>query len=443
MNLTTMLPELYAQLLWLVIAVPLILAIPAVHSKMRWPLHLAILPAILLVLLSLTLLPAEVKLDIPWLLFGTGFAIDNDIRWILGMSVIIWLVAASLISSAANKTSEKNINSFLLLTMAGNLGCILSSELVGFFTFSTLMGYGFYGLLIKGEKKSIHQAGRIYLVFFILADLALFEALLLAASTAENLHYAAVHQAITNSSFSNFYLWMALIGFSMKAGILPFHIWLSAIYQSAPLTRRFLLGRFLLGGIPIATALLGLIRWLPLGEDTFYLPGLITQVIGISAILYCAYKLLKNTRSAHIPELTTILFSGTGIGLLGMGLSNPDTWRDMGYLSYPFIASTGLLISITTLITARKQSTEIGSVTAENTENTLNTLIVNVFTSLQTAIDHNYTRLEKYIGRLWQMILQQFQNILHNKSTLIFENDWSLKITLFLIIGLVVSWLVS
>ena len=76
--------EIYGIFLLIVVVGPLLLSIPALHSRVPWPRHLAIIPAVLLVVL-----PGDASLAMPWLIFGTGFAVDGEVRWILVMSIVI------------------------------------------------------------------------------------------------------------------------------------------------------------------------------------------------------------------------------------------------------------------------------------------------------------------------------------------------------------------
>jgi len=171
------------MLLLLVPGLPLLLLLPALRSRLSRPCHLALLPAVMLLVI-----PEDFSIEIPWLLFGTGLGIDGPSRLLLAMSVVLW-IAATFLQAPSGQAGDNRYTSFFLLTMAGNLGAILAIDMVSFFTFSTLMGYGFYGLLVIDGDAAERRAGRVYLGFLILADLLLFEALLIAATTSEDLGF--------------------------------------------------------------------------------------------------------------------------------------------------------------------------------------------------------------------------------------------------------------
>jgi len=325
-------------LLLLVPGLPLLLAFPALRSRLTYPGHLALLPAIILMTV-----PATFSIEIPWLLFGTGLGIGGPSRWLLAMSVMLWVAAAVLLHAPTGQPADNRLTTFFLLTMAGNLGAILATELVGFFAFSTLMGYGFYGLLVNGGDETARRAGRVYLVFLILADLALFEALLIAAAATEDLEFGVVGSAMVQSPSSGLYLSMVLAGFALKVGLWPLHFWLPLAFGSARPTVALLLG-----GVPVAIGLFGAVRWVPLGEITSPGLGMMVQILGVVAMLYAILAGVKRAQLKLLPAYAAIFATGLYATTLGAGLADPDTWARYGNLAHLFIVSLGLGLAVLT-----------------------------------------------------------------------------------------------
>ncbi len=336
MNIT-----LSAILLLSVPGYPLLLAFPALRSRLPhpWSCHIALLPAVILLAV-----PTVFSVDLPWLLFGIGLGIDGTSRWLLAMSVLLWAGAATLLPASTSQPADSRFTTFFLLTMAANLGAILATELVGFFTFLGLMGYSFYGLLASAENRSAQRAGRAYLCLLILADLALFEALLIAAAMTEDLGFGNVRQAMAQSASPGLYLSMVLVGFALKAGAWPLHFWLPLAFCSVrPAVA------LLLGGVPVAMGLLGAVRWLPLGEITSPELGLIIQGLGAAAILYAVVAGLMRARLKTLPAYAAIVATGLFVTALGAGLADPAVWNRYGNLAYFFIASLGAGLAALTI----------------------------------------------------------------------------------------------
>jgi formate hydrogenlyase subunit 3/multisubunit Na+/H+ antiporter MnhD subunit len=196
-----MLEEIPAVLLLLVIVWPLLLAIPVIRSRLPWPRYLSIFPAAVLVLSF-----QDVSLQLPWFLLGTQFAIGAEVRWIMAMLVMAWFIAAVVDSTSPHASLDDRHTTFFMLTLAGNFGTVLAADLLAFFSLSTLMGYGFYGLLMQQNDQTVQRAARLYVILLVIADLALFEALLLAAFATQDLRFDAVQQAMAGSGA--LYFWM-------------------------------------------------------------------------------------------------------------------------------------------------------------------------------------------------------------------------------------------
>ena len=326
-------------LLLFVPGLPLLLAFPALRLHSTLSCYLALFPAVLLVISPMTF-----SIEIPWLLLGAGFGLDEISRWYLVLSIILWSVALIYL----HKTSEQNVGkrfiTWLLLTMSGHFGVILSTELVGFYTFSILMGYGFYGLIIEGADELAQRAGRIYLGFMILADLLLFEALLIAASTGDSLSFETVHHAIVLSPLSGLYLSVALIGFAAKIGIWPLYFWLPLVFRSSRIAVTILLS-----GVPVAMALLGVLRWLPLGEISSPVLGWSVQSFGAASMLYAILSGVIHRKLKIIPACVILFFTGLYSVGLSISLIHPDVWHEYGYLLHIIIVMmvivVGMLVS--------------------------------------------------------------------------------------------------
>lgn len=427
--------EFYSVTLWIAVIWPLILSIPSLHSRLPWPRHLALIPAAVLIVI-----PIDVSIDIPWLLYGTGFAIDHNIRWILAAVVVIWFAVATISSPAKEKASSTFATTFYLLALAGSLGVLLTTELVAFFSFSTLMGYSFYALLVQHASKALQRAGRLYLYVLIVADIILFEALLLAALSTEHFQYEMVRQTMAEISSSQVYLYMVLIGFSLKAAIWPFYFWLTAAFNSGSRAIALLL----IAG-PITMSLLGLLRWLPIRDDIYRL-GLVMQLLGVAAILHCALKIFtsgifKQSLTRFNTAWLIIAFTGLLSLALGTAMQTPTLWQHYSYIVYPVISAFILSLSLLILTTVKKHSE------SESVENSPE-LIINTFHKLKKWL-HSSQQLAANLKlrslTLWNksgsFVVKQYQHISSGQKIKFFVTDWKANITLFLIIGLAITWL--
>jgi len=419
---------IFGIMLWVAVILPLLLAIPTLHSRLPWPRFIAIIPAIIV-----TLLPGESFLALPWIIFETELAINGEMRWILTMSVTIWLIAATTSTfSKSDNSNNRTATTFFLLTLAGNIGTVLANDLVAFFCFSTLMGYGFYGMLVQNSNAETHRAARYYLWCLIAADLLLFEALLLAGFENNGLHFEIVSTTMAEAS-SSLYLWAVFIGFALKAGIWPAHLWLCTAFKSTNL-----LPLLLLSGVPVAMALLGAIRWLPFGEQAFYNSGIMILTLGLAAVLYAIFRLVSH-RSLKIMQLAWITIAITGVFTiaLGFGLAYPSEWLDYRHYLLPFIAIFVICLTVITLIVARSPATQQPSTLASQSKSELNIKI----SKIQNWTKNKFHQLQLFWCASWGEMLTRYQRILFWQKLPEFNFGWSARITMLLLLGLALAWL--
>ncbi|MEJ2440270.1 MAG: proton-conducting transporter membrane subunit [Gammaproteobacteria bacterium] len=343
------------MVLWLVVLWPLLLSIPALHRRLPWPRQLALLPV-----LVLFLLPTTTALKLPWLLFGSGLALSADLRWLLAMFIVVWWIAAAQFKIFAQGANSSRATTFFLLTLAGNLGTLLAADLVGFFVFATLMGYSFYGLMLAKDEAAAKNTARCYVVALIVGDLALFEALLLAAGASNNLQYAAVQQAMADSSTLPLYLAMVLAGFIVKAGLWPAHIWLTAALRTvSPLPR------ILLAAVPVAMAMLGTVRWLPVEMVTAATAGYVLQVLGALMLVSASVKWLRARVGAAGWGMLCLI--GLFFFLFGHTLIQPSAWRSYAPFVSPYLAIMGIASCLLLLPSLRRNRAQAGDTLSAQT----------------------------------------------------------------------------
>lgn len=360
-------------LLLLTPLLPLLLAAPWLRRFVPGFEYVALLPALMLLLFAETSV-----LELPWLLLGSGLGFFEQTPLLLAMTLLLWLPAAFYLSvrlqrsdgALSSELNNQRYSTFFLLTLSGYLATILAIDVIGFFTFSTLMGYSFYGLLINGGGDSVKRAGLVYLCFLIIADLMLFEAALIAVVATDNLsfaavrdanlsidvvrtaklNFAAVHAALPDSTYTPLYLSMVVLGFALKAGFWPFYFWLPLAFRAvAPPTA------LLIGGVPVVIGLLGIIRWLPLGDITLPLAAVIIQFAGVAAVVFSIFYALMRRELKTLPAQLTLLATGLFTVALGVGLSKPALWQQYDHLVYFYLVFVALGLALLTAVIAWRQ----------------------------------------------------------------------------------------
>lgn len=446
-------------LLMLTPLLPLLLAMPWLRRLVPGFEYVAILPALLLLIFA-----EQSVLELPSLLLGSGLGFAEQTSLLLLMAILLWLPAAFYLSvrmqssdgSLSSEIINQRYSTFFLLTLSGYLATILAIDVVGFFTFSTLMGYSFYALLINGSGDSVKRAALVYLCFLIVADLLLFEAALIAVVATDNLsfaavrdanlsidvvrtaklNFAAVHAALPTSSYAPLYLSMVVLGFALKAGFWPVYFWLPLAFRAAtpPTT-------LLIGGVPVAIALLGILRWLPLGYITLPLAGRVVQFSGVAAVLFSLLYVLIRREPKTLPAQLTLLATGLFTVMLGIGLNKPDLWQQYGHLAYSYIVFLSLGLALLTVVIAWRQG---GKQLADKSMNPTEARVMLIERGSETVVRRIRTLGMETLPRLRASSRATAQYYLHVpvwkkalKNTELILQRWSFAITLLVLLGII------
>jgi len=304
----------YAILMPAVFGLPLALGIGL--SIIRWqPAIIRLAPWSALPALAAVLwVPSGEIVSIPWVLLKMHLAMDPIGRLFLLFTSILWLLSGIYAHSyLASDPRRGRFFFFFLLSMAGNFGLILSQDVVSFYGFFALMSFASYGLVVhKGDTDAL-QAGRIYIYLVIIGELLLYTAFLLQTRSVDSL----LLKDFSNVPPNGITVGLILIGFGIKAGALPVHVWLPLAHPAAPTP-----ASAVLSGTMIKAGLLGWLRFLPIG--LFAMPewGTLCIIAGLLAA-YCAVAVGLTQRN---PKTVLAYSSISQMGLMTVGVGLALGW---------------------------------------------------------------------------------------------------------------------
>lgn len=286
--------------------------IPVLFMRWRGLLPLAALPAFI----TATLLPPGVDLELPWFLLGSQYGLDASDRVFLMFSAFVWMISAAQAELTMRaQPGFTRFGVFFLLAMSGNFWMILGQDMVNFYLGFSLMGFAAYGLIVYDRNPEALRAGRIYLVMTLLAEVALLTSFMMIFTYTQDLAPATNQIA----GVSNWAIAFLLLGLGIKAGFLFVHMWLPLSYTAAPAP-----ASAVLSGSMSKVALLGFIRYLPLGEITLWEWGMSFVMLGVMAIIYASVVGLLQTNSKTILAYSSISKMGLMGLLLGMAMMHPE-----------------------------------------------------------------------------------------------------------------------
>ncbi len=169
----------------------------------------------------------------------------------------IWFFATVFAIDYMNhEKNQGRFFAFFLLTLSGTVGVPLAGDLLSLLLFFELMSLASYVLVIHTQTDEAYSAGNLYLYLGVFGGMCLLTGIGL-------IYYSCGSLAITQQScmiegVGNYLLiagLLMIIGFGIKAGMFPLHIWLPKAHPVAPAP-----ASALLSGIMIKTGAYGIIR---------------------------------------------------------------------------------------------------------------------------------------------------------------------------------------
>lgn len=184
----------------------------------------------------------------------------------------------------------------------------------------------FFLLLFDNEKKEVRQTAINYLITMQIGVIFLFIGFILLNLNTHSLDFASFQGHISNTVFI-----FLLVGFGIKAGLVPFHTWLPKAHPIAPSHISAVMS-----GVMIKTGIYGILRLLTFIESPSLLISYLVLSIGILSaffgILYALtqrdYKRMLAYSSIENIGLITI---SLGVAMLGASYHN-HLMTSLGFL---------------------------------------------------------------------------------------------------------------
>lgn len=216
----------------------------------------------------LTVLPAGLltvtgegaELEVPWLLFGSVFAMDATARALTLIAVLLYGAALMAVTWVKLKDAERGsgaLSAFLMVCFTGNVGVYLAADAVSFYLAFAVLSFSAAGLVIHYRHRAARRATRIYLVMSVISETAILAALVLSAAAGGYL-IAEAPAAVAASEHTGLIVALLLLGFGVKAGTVPLHVWLPLAHPAAPPA-----ASAVLSGAMVKAGLVGWLRFLP------------------------------------------------------------------------------------------------------------------------------------------------------------------------------------
>jgi len=316
----------------LFVAIPLGMAffIPMVSRKIKWfPDIFGNLTTFLLLLLSLKTIGTETTYQMGnWSApFGIVLVLDGLSCLLLIIINLIGFMATLFSVEYIGKlyTSKLRYYSLFLLMIAGMNGLVLTGDLFNLFVFMEIAAISSYGLVGFGCQAKELEASFKYLVMGSIGSSFVLFAIALIYGRTGTLNMADIARVIHIMPFDNliyFSFVLLLVGFLIKAAIVPFHSWLPDAHPSAPAPISAMLSGVVIKtlGIYVITRMTyNIFGFNNLISNILIYSGVISMIIGvIMALIQWDFKRLLAYHSiSQMGYVIVGLGLGTPLGILG------------------------------------------------------------------------------------------------------------------------------
>ena len=294
-----------------------------VRSRMPAFLAFAPVPALAAALLAhhgapLVIFPPPLRMTL---------TLDVPAAMLLGTAALLWIIAG--VYCATYLHGEPNAGRFAewwLLTLSGSLGVFMAADLVSFYLTYSVVSLTAYGLIVHDGAPGGWRAGSVYLALAVLGEAFLLMAFVFMAEATPNgsLLIRDAVAALPGSPWRDASLALLILGFGLKIGLVPGHVWMPLAYSAAPTP-----AAAVLSGAAVKAGVIGLIRFLPFGAA---MPawGEALAATGMLSAFYGVAVGITQDNPKTVLAYSSVSQMGLLAAVLGMGWAAGDPGATVG-----------------------------------------------------------------------------------------------------------------
>ena len=153
------------------------------------------------------------------------------------LNLVTCLVTIYSISYMEKYTAKYRFYTLFMLMLAGMNGVIISGDMFNLFVFLEIAAIASYALVAFGTESEELEASFKYAIMGSIASSFILLGIALLYSYTSSLNMADISATLADKDHSNIVAFISvlfLMGFSLKAAVVPFHAWLPDAHPSAP-----------------------------------------------------------------------------------------------------------------------------------------------------------------------------------------------------------------
>jgi len=244
---------------------------------------------------------------------GIGMVLDGLTAFMLvTVNVVAFCIAVYSVNYMEKFTSKWKFYTLFFLMLGGMNGVIITGDIFNLFVFLEIAAVASYALVAFGTERHELEAAFKYAVMGTLGSLFILLGIAFLYGYTSTLNMADMGNILAQSGSANIVLMVIvlfLMGFGLKAALVPFHAWLPDAHPSAP--------------APISAML----------------SGVLIKSLGIYAICRIFYNVIGFNQ-----EISAILMFFGALSMIVGGLLALGQWDFKRLLAYSSISQIGYIV---------------------------------------------------------------------------------------------------
>jgi len=254
------------------------------------------------------------------------FALDRPGALLLGVAALLWCAAGTYAASYFGGSPQAGRFAVCwLMALTGCLGVFVAADMVSLYALLGLLTLGSTGLVMHDDTPRARRAAAVYVGLALAGEtLALMAFVMLATLTpGDSLLVRDAAAALPTSPHRDLTLALLVVGFGIKAGLAPLHVWMPLAHSAAPVP-----ASAVLSGAVVKVGIIGLIRFLPF-DAPLAAWGEPLAALGMFTALYAVAIGITQTHPKAVLAYSSVSQMGVVVAVLGMGMAAGDAAAPM------------------------------------------------------------------------------------------------------------------
>ena len=252
---------------------------------------------------------------------GIALVLDGlTVFMLVTVNLMAFLIAIYSINYMERFTSKWKFYTLFLLMVAGMNGVVITGDMFNLFVFLEIASVASYALVAFGTERHELEAAFKYTVMSTVGSLFILLGIVFLYSYTSTLNMADMANVLAQKGMSNIVIMVSVLfimGFGLKAALVPFHAWLPDAHPSAPAPISAMLSGVLIKSLGVYTLCRVFYNIIGINSSL----SLILMVLGTLSMVIGVFLAIGQWDFKRLLAYHSI--SQIGYVILGIGLGTP------------------------------------------------------------------------------------------------------------------------